>query len=74
MSDTFHAAQGQVVRAEAVLQYGHVNLDLRKTAWVPDDKRTGEIHIGLYGVTVTQPNGASVLFPWRVIQNVEIDR
>lgn len=34
---------------------------------------TGSLHIGLYGVTVTQPDGSSWMYPWRVVQAVKIE-
>lgn len=67
-------ALGEVHREEAVTITGIVRLDLRKTAFVPDAKTRGDLHVGLYGVTVTQPHsGSAILFPWRVVQNVEMD-
>lgn len=35
---------------------------------------TGDLHIGLYGVTVMQPDGSQMMVPWRVVQCVKMEK
>lgn len=75
---------GEAHREDYVAPTGTVYLDPSKTVndmvFHPEDPTTacirshrGSLHIGLYGVTVTAPDGSSWMYPWRVVQAVQID-
>lgn len=73
---------GEVHREAYVAPTGHVYLQPEKMLnpflSLPDTTRLvrdgGSLHIGLYGVTVTQPDGSSWMYPWRVVQAVQMDK
>lgn len=79
-----HDPLGVAHREAYVAPTGTVYLDPRKTVndmvFDPEDptaacirSHRGSLHIGLYGVTVTAPDGSSWMYPWRVVQAVQID-
>lgn len=61
------------VRTEAV--QWPVGTVILKPAYyaIVESERTGELSMGLYGVTVMKSDGRSILFPWSRILAVPMD-